>query len=53
MHRVLSDILHGAYLLEPLTEEDLSRANEIDRKFRLAPLDRALELVVAPPRPKR
>ncbi|HEY8208319.1 MAG TPA: PIN domain-containing protein [Myxococcaceae bacterium] len=33
MRRLIADLVQGAYLLEPTTAEDLSRADEIDRKF--------------------
>lgn len=33
MRRLIADLVQGAYLLEPATTEDLSRADEIDRKF--------------------
>jgi predicted nucleic acid-binding protein len=33
VRRLISDLVQGAYLLEPVTAEDLARANEIDRKF--------------------
>src|SRR6185369_14653715 len=33
MRRLIADLMQGAYLLESLTAEDLSRADEIDRKF--------------------
>ena len=88
MRRLISDLVQGAYLLEPVTSDDLSRADEIDRKFASLELglvdasvaavaerldvrrvlttdsdfvavrigrrwDRALELVVPPPRRSR
>lgn len=33
MRRLITDLVQGAYLLEPTTAEDLSRADESDRKF--------------------
>jgi len=33
MRRLISDLVQGAYLLEPITADDLARADEIDRKF--------------------
>lgn len=32
MRRLITDLVQGAYLLEPATAEDLSRADKIDRK---------------------
>jgi uncharacterized protein len=34
MHRVLDELAKGAYAYEPATARDLSRAREIDAKFR-------------------
>jgi predicted nucleic acid-binding protein len=33
MQRLVADLVQGAYLLEPITVEDLLRADEIGRKF--------------------
>jgi predicted nucleic acid-binding protein len=34
MHRVLDELVKGAYVYEPATPKDLHRAREIDDKFR-------------------
>jgi predicted nucleic acid-binding protein len=34
MHRVLDEIVKGAYVYEPATPKDLGRAREIDDRFR-------------------